>query len=76
MWFSVNTSTLPFQKKSFDSLWVKASVRREGPALDNREDEIRKLRQEYENELTVWRNKFSKSELEKENSLNLEKVFS
>ena len=76
MWFSVKTSTLPFQKKSFDSLWVQASVRREGPALDNREEEIRKLRQEYENELTVWRNKFSKSELEKENSLNLEKVFS
>ena len=67
-------STFLFPKKTFDPLWMQASVRREGPALDNREEEIRKLRQEYENELTVWRNKFSKSELEKENSLNLEKV--
>ena len=42
--------------------------------MDNRDDELKHLKEQYETELSVWRNKFSQTEVEKENIQNFEKV--
>ena len=49
------------------------SIRTDLPVPVDREEELLRLKREYETELNVWRNKFTQSEVERENSQNFER---
>ena len=57
-----------------DRVRMIQSIRTDIPVQVDKEEEIQRLKREYENELSVWRHKFTQSEVERENNQNLERA--
>ena len=56
-----------------DRVRMIQSFKTDIPINVDREEEIERLKRDYETELTVWRNKFTQTEVDRQNCQNLER---